>query len=226
MLYVYSDVTKGLTDIVTECGTMNAFLFWKNEDTEHDEIVTCPLDGTILPGVTRDSVLQLIRKFINQSRMDFTSSRAARKTKKLTKWLSKAEKKRNEYEAFSARVSQGPITDMPPIGPAIPSASQLDIQNAQIEKLRMEWEKAEKKAEYKRVKADAAKKEAEEAATGKVPTWEEEQEAQFDWKDVTLKERHFTMSEVVKAAEEGRIHAMWCCGTAAIISPVNRVILI
>lgn len=47
---------------LTEVGTMNLFIFHRNEDGE-DELVTPPLDGTILPGVTRDSVLALARKW-------------------------------------------------------------------------------------------------------------------------------------------------------------------
>jgi branched-chain amino acid aminotransferase len=38
---------------------MNFFVFWKNENGE-DELVTPPLDGTILPGVTRMSLLKLM----------------------------------------------------------------------------------------------------------------------------------------------------------------------
>jgi branched-chain amino acid aminotransferase len=49
-----------LHDYVTEVGTMNIFVFWKNENGE-DELITPPLDGTILPGVTRDSILNLSR---------------------------------------------------------------------------------------------------------------------------------------------------------------------
>ena len=37
---------------------MNFFVFWKNEDGV-DELITPPLDGTILPGVTRDSIIEL-----------------------------------------------------------------------------------------------------------------------------------------------------------------------
>ena len=40
---------------------MNFFVFWKNEKGE-DELITPPLDGTILPGVTRDSILTLMRE--------------------------------------------------------------------------------------------------------------------------------------------------------------------
>jgi len=37
-------------------GVCNLFFFWKNKDGE-DELVTPELDGTILPGIVRDSVL-------------------------------------------------------------------------------------------------------------------------------------------------------------------------
>jgi len=47
-----------LHDYVTEVGTMNFFVFWKNEDGE-DELITPPLDGTILPGITRDTILKI-----------------------------------------------------------------------------------------------------------------------------------------------------------------------
>ncbi|KAA8580003.1 hypothetical protein FQN60_005538, partial [Etheostoma spectabile] len=47
---------------ITEGGTMNLFLHWINEDGE-EELATPPLDGIILPGVTRLSVLELTRKW-------------------------------------------------------------------------------------------------------------------------------------------------------------------
>ena len=40
---------------------MNLFVAWTNEQGEK-ELVTAPLDGTILDGVTRDSVLSLARE--------------------------------------------------------------------------------------------------------------------------------------------------------------------
>ncbi|XP_065909960.1 branched-chain-amino-acid aminotransferase, cytosolic-like [Dysidea avara] len=43
---------------LTEVGTMNLFVHWVNENGE-PEIATAPLDGLILPGVTRDSILKL-----------------------------------------------------------------------------------------------------------------------------------------------------------------------
>ena len=45
---------------LTEVGTMNLFVVLKNDDGSF-EVVTPPLTGMILPGVTRDSVLGLLR---------------------------------------------------------------------------------------------------------------------------------------------------------------------
>jgi branched-chain amino acid aminotransferase len=48
---------------VTEVGTMNFFAFWLNEAGER-ELVTAPLStGLILPGVTRQSLLDLTRQW-------------------------------------------------------------------------------------------------------------------------------------------------------------------
>ena len=48
---------------ITEVGTMNLFLYWINEDGE-EELATPPLDGIILPGVTRQSILDLAHKWV------------------------------------------------------------------------------------------------------------------------------------------------------------------
>lgn len=47
---------------VTEVGTMNAFFVFKDSATGKKELVTAPLDGTILEGVTRESILELARE--------------------------------------------------------------------------------------------------------------------------------------------------------------------
>jgi len=54
----------GPDDKVTEVGTMNMFVFWKNKQGEK-ELVTPPdsADGVILSGVTRKSILQLARSW-------------------------------------------------------------------------------------------------------------------------------------------------------------------
>lgn len=52
----------GEEEYVTEVGTMNLFIALKNKETGQKELITAPLDGTILEGVTRDSVLELARE--------------------------------------------------------------------------------------------------------------------------------------------------------------------
>ena len=52
----------GEEEYVTEVGTMNMFVAMKNRETGQKELLTAPLDGTILEGVTRDSVLALARE--------------------------------------------------------------------------------------------------------------------------------------------------------------------
>ncbi|KNC82443.1 branched-chain-amino-acid aminotransferase [Sphaeroforma arctica JP610] len=47
---------------VTEVGTMNFFVFWTNKAGEK-ELITAPLEGTILPGVTRDSIIDLAKQW-------------------------------------------------------------------------------------------------------------------------------------------------------------------
>ncbi|XP_063073841.1 branched-chain-amino-acid aminotransferase, cytosolic [Engraulis encrasicolus] len=53
VLWLYGDDHQ-----ITEVGTMNLFLYWTNENGE-DELATPPLDGVILPGITRQSILEL-----------------------------------------------------------------------------------------------------------------------------------------------------------------------
>lgn len=51
----------GPDEQITEVGTMNLFIYWTNKNGEK-ELVTAPLkDGLILPGVTRQSLLDLAR---------------------------------------------------------------------------------------------------------------------------------------------------------------------
>lgn len=48
-------------EYITEVGTMNLFTAWVAKDGVK-ELITAPLDGTILEGVTRDSILELARE--------------------------------------------------------------------------------------------------------------------------------------------------------------------
>lgn len=52
----------GEEEYLTEVGTMNLFVAIKDKHTGQKELVTAPLDGTILEGVTRDSVLGIARE--------------------------------------------------------------------------------------------------------------------------------------------------------------------
>ncbi|TKA81437.1 Branched-chain-amino-acid aminotransferase, mitochondrial [Cryomyces minteri] len=52
----------GEEEYVTEVGTMNLFAAMINKETGKKELLTAPLDGTILEGVTRDSILALARE--------------------------------------------------------------------------------------------------------------------------------------------------------------------
>ena len=57
---------EGEREWITEAGTMNLFIVLKRRDERNgnvwNELITPPLDGTILPGVTRDCVLSLARE--------------------------------------------------------------------------------------------------------------------------------------------------------------------
>jgi branched-chain amino acid aminotransferase len=46
---------------ITEVGTMNLFFYMRGEDGVN-ELVTAPLNDIVLPGVTRDSIIQLARQ--------------------------------------------------------------------------------------------------------------------------------------------------------------------
>ncbi|KZZ91445.1 branched-chain amino acid aminotransferase, cytosolic [Moelleriella libera RCEF 2490] len=52
----------GDEEYVTEVGTMNMFVVIRDKQSGVKELVTAPLDGTILEGVTRDSILTLARE--------------------------------------------------------------------------------------------------------------------------------------------------------------------
>ncbi|KAL2641242.1 hypothetical protein R1flu_008829 [Riccia fluitans] len=62
VLYVLDDGRDG--GAIGESGAMNVFFLFKKDD-DSLELVTPPLDGVILPGVTRDTVLALTRSFGN-----------------------------------------------------------------------------------------------------------------------------------------------------------------
>ncbi|KYQ90423.1 branched-chain amino acid aminotransferase [Tieghemostelium lacteum] len=76
----YQQVLWLLNDQITEVGTMNMFVLWNNNQDEL-ELITPPLsEGTILPGVTRDSILKLAHQWgdFKVSEKNFTMSELAK----------------------------------------------------------------------------------------------------------------------------------------------------
>ncbi len=58
VLWLYGDKRY-----ITEVGTMNVFMYLKTKKGVN-ELVTPPLNGLILPGVTRQSILDLGRTWV------------------------------------------------------------------------------------------------------------------------------------------------------------------
>lgn len=69
----------GPNGIIMEGGAMNIFFFWINEQGEK-ELITCPLNGLILPGITRKSIIELTRSWneFKVSEREFTIHDVAR----------------------------------------------------------------------------------------------------------------------------------------------------
>jgi branched-chain amino acid aminotransferase len=56
----YDDLLFLLNDNITELSDMNVFVFWENENGKK-ELVTPGLDGSVLPGITRDSIIKITK---------------------------------------------------------------------------------------------------------------------------------------------------------------------
>jgi len=75
----YNQLLWLFNDHCTEVGTMNFFVLWKNEQGEK-ELITAPLDGCILPGVTRDSIIEIAKTFgdVKVSEKPYTMTEVAK----------------------------------------------------------------------------------------------------------------------------------------------------
>jgi len=71
VMYALPHSSDPLDATIGECGAMNLFFVFDKTPAGSSsssggqrqlEVVTPPLDGTILPGVTRDSILQLLQE--------------------------------------------------------------------------------------------------------------------------------------------------------------------
>jgi branched-chain amino acid aminotransferase len=68
----YDQILWLIDDNITEVGVMNFFVYWVNKQGE-TELITCPLNGTILPGITRDSVISLCKEWgVKVTEREFT----------------------------------------------------------------------------------------------------------------------------------------------------------
>ncbi|CAI2330914.1 unnamed protein product [Caenorhabditis sp. 36 PRJEB53466] len=90
---------------VTEAGAMNLFVLWTNEENEL-ELITPPTDsGLLLPGITRQSVLELTREWnlMKVSEREFTMDE-----------LSRAVREKRVYEFFVAGTAAnvGPVAEI------------------------------------------------------------------------------------------------------------------
>ena len=103
----------GEDELVTEVGTMNLFMHWKNDEGV-EELITAPLDGTILAGVTRQSILDLGRQWgeFQVSEKYFTMSQ-----------LTRALKEGRVYEMFGS----GTAATVSPVGEILYRDEPLSI---------------------------------------------------------------------------------------------------
>jgi branched-chain amino acid aminotransferase len=88
---------------VTEAGASNFFIIWHNADTGRLELVTAPLESQlILPGVTRRSVLELVRERLSEQ---FVGKLAPLQVVERTLTISEIEKAAQEGRILESFVS-------------------------------------------------------------------------------------------------------------------------
>ncbi|KAG2036174.1 aminotransferase [Suillus americanus] len=103
ILWLFGDERR-----VTEAGAMNFFVVVKRDDGDGVDLITAPLDGTILPGVTRASCLALASdtEFYKESSMRLHPQEMVYTMSDLEKWSS--EGKLLEALAIGTAVIVGP----------------------------------------------------------------------------------------------------------------------
>ncbi|EFP00709.1 hypothetical protein CRE_21238 [Caenorhabditis remanei] len=96
---------SGEDRLVTEAGAMNLFMLWTNEDNEL-ELITPPTDsGLLLPGITRQSVVELAKEWnlMKVSETNFTMSQLARAVQ---------EKRVHEFFVSGTAANVGPVSEI------------------------------------------------------------------------------------------------------------------
>lgn len=81
---------------ITEVGMMNFFLVFYNPETKKKEITTAPVDGLILEGITRMSILELLHERLDKNEFEVTERRVH------INELIERSKKKEVLEAFGA----------------------------------------------------------------------------------------------------------------------------
>jgi branched-chain amino acid aminotransferase len=125
----------GEEEYVTEVGTMNMFVAIKNKETGQKELVTAPLDGTILEGVTRDSVLALARERLAPEGWIISERKYTMKE------LADASKEGRLLEAFGAGTAAivSPVRNISWKGNLVDCGLTPDVEAGEIALRMKEW---------------------------------------------------------------------------------------
>ncbi|UMM38361.1 hypothetical protein L5515_009810 [Caenorhabditis briggsae] len=96
---------SGEDRLVTEAGAMNLFMLWTNEENEL-ELITPPTDsGLLLPGITRQSVVELAREWdlMKVSEANFTMDQLVRAVQ---------EQRVHEFFVSGTAANVGPVSEI------------------------------------------------------------------------------------------------------------------
>lgn len=128
----------GEEEYVTEVGTMNMFVVLKDKETGQNELVTAPLDGTILEGVTRDSVLALARERLAPKGWKISERKYTMKE------LAEASKEGRLIEAFGAGTAAivSPVRSISWKGDLVDCGLAKDEESGEVALQMKEWMEA------------------------------------------------------------------------------------
>lgn len=96
---------SGDNRLITEAGAMNVFMLWTNEDNEL-ELITPPTDsGLLLPGITRQSIVELAQEMnlMKVSEKNFTMAQLSRAVH---------EKRVHEFFVSGTAANVGPVSEV------------------------------------------------------------------------------------------------------------------
>lgn len=125
----------GEEEYVTEVGTMNMFAAIKNKETGKKELLTAPLDGTILAGVTRDSILSLAREKLEPEGWNIIERKFTMPE------LAQASKEGRLLEAFGAGTAAvvSPVRNISYKGELVDCGLRPDQEAGEIAQKMLDW---------------------------------------------------------------------------------------